>query len=53
MSTLSFVLALVFVLTAPAIAGVSEARLPGIGTFAYDGSPIVTPTPQVVVVAFR
>jgi hypothetical protein len=50
---LSVIVALVFVLTAPAIAGVSEARLPGTGTFAYNGSPIVTPTPQVVVVAFR
>jgi hypothetical protein len=53
MLTVSVILALIVVLTAPAIAGVSEARLPGIGIFAYNGSPITPPTPQVVIVAFR
>jgi hypothetical protein len=53
MSSLSFVLALAFVFAVPSIADVSDARLPGVGAFAYNGPPIVTPAPQVVVVAFR
>jgi hypothetical protein len=53
MSTLSFVLVLAFVLAAPSMAGQSEARLPGTGTFAYNGSPIVAPAPEVIVVVSR
>jgi len=49
MRTLSFVLALAFVL-APSVAGLSDS-LPGIGTFAYNGSPIAASAPQAVVVA--
>jgi len=46
MRTLSFILAFAFVL-APRVAGLSD-NLPGIGTFAYNGSPIRTPqAPQV------
>jgi hypothetical protein len=53
MSSLSLVLALAFVLAASSMAGQPAARLPGIGTFAYNGSPIVTQTPQVIVVVSR
>jgi hypothetical protein len=53
MPTLSFVLALVFVLAGPSIAGTSDGSLPGAGTFAYNGSPIVTSVPQMIVVAAR
>ena len=53
MSALSLVLALAFVLAASSMAGQPAARLPGTGTFAYNGSPIVTPTPQVIVVVSR
>jgi hypothetical protein len=53
MSTLSIILALAFVLAAPSMAGLSDARLPGTGTFAYNGSPIITPAPQVIVVVSR
>ena len=49
MRTLSFILAFAFVL-APSVAGLSD-NLPGIGTFAYNGSPIVTSPPQGLVVA--
>jgi hypothetical protein len=49
MRTLSFILAFAFVL-APSVAGLSES-LPGIGTFAYSGSPIATSAPQAIVVA--
>ncbi len=49
MRTLSFILAFAFVL-APSVAGLSDS-LPGIGTFAYNGSPIVNSAPQALVVA--
>jgi hypothetical protein len=51
MRTLSFILAFAFVL-APSVAGLSDS-LPGIGTFAYNGSPIATSAPQFVVVATK
>jgi hypothetical protein len=53
MRTLSFVLAVAFVLVGPSLAGSSESSLPGIGTFAYSGSPIVMSASQAVVVAAR
>jgi hypothetical protein len=53
MRTLSFILASAFVLAGPSIVGSSDRSLPGIGTFAYGGSPIVTSAPQSVVVAAR
>jgi hypothetical protein len=52
MRTLSFILAFAFVL-APSVAGLSDTGLPGIGTFAYGGSPIATSASQVVVVAAK
>ncbi len=39
MRTLSFILALAFILAGPSMAGSSDGSLPGIGTFSY-GSPI-------------
>jgi len=53
MRTLSFILAFAFVLAGPSMAGSPDAGLPGIGTFAYNGSPIATPAPQGIVVAVR
>jgi hypothetical protein len=53
MRTLSFFLAFAFVLAGPSIAGSLEGGLPGIGTFAYNGSPIATSAPQAIVVAAR
>jgi hypothetical protein len=53
MRTLSFILAFAFVLAGPSIAGSLEGSLPGIGTFAYNGSRIVTSAPQAIVVAAR
>jgi hypothetical protein len=50
MRTVSFMLALAFVLVGPSMAGSAEGSLPGIGTFAYNGSPIVTPAKLVVAV---
>jgi hypothetical protein len=48
MRTLSFILAFAFVLAGPSVAGWSDTGLPGIGTFAYGGSPIAASAPIVV-----
>jgi hypothetical protein len=53
MQTLSFILAFAFILAGPTMAGSSDSRLPGIGTFAYNGSPIAVSAPQTIVVAAR
>jgi hypothetical protein len=52
MRTFSFILAFAFILAGPTLAGSSDNDLPGIGTFAYNGSPI-TAAPQAIVVAAR
>jgi hypothetical protein len=48
MRSISFVLAVAFLLVGPSLAGSSDNGLPGVGTFSYNGSPIVTSTPMVV-----
>ena len=53
MRTLSFILAFAFVLAGPLIAGSADSRLPGVGTFAYTGSPIVPASSHGMVVAAR
>jgi hypothetical protein len=53
MQTLSFILAVAFGVTGSSMAGSSEAGLPGIGTFAYNGSPIAASAAQAIVVAAR
>lgn len=53
MRTLSFILAFAFVVAGPSMAGTADNGLPGVGTFAYSGAPIVTPAPHAVVVAAR
>jgi len=49
MRTLSFAFA--FVLAGPSLAGWSDSSLPGAGTFAYTGFPILTSVSPVVVAA--
>ena len=51
MRTFSFILAFAFILAGPSMAGSSDKGLPGIGTFAYNGSPVATSAPQAIVVA--
>ncbi|OIQ69134.1 hypothetical protein GALL_492660 [mine drainage metagenome] len=51
MRTISFILAFAFVLGGPTLAGAPDGGLPGIGTFAYNASPIVTASPAIVVAA--
>ena len=48
MRTISFILAFAFVVVGPSLAGSSDNGLPGIGTFSYSGSPIITSAPMVV-----
>jgi hypothetical protein len=48
MRTASLILAFAFVISASSMAGSSEGGLPGIGTFAYTGSPVVASAPLVV-----
>jgi hypothetical protein len=48
MRTLSFILAFAFMLVGPSVAGSLDGGLPGIGTFAYGGSPIAASAPIVV-----
>lgn len=49
MRTLSFILAFAFMLAGPSMAGSNDSRLPGIGTFSYNGSPLISaPAPIVV-----
>ncbi len=51
MRTLCFILAFAFVLVGPSMAGSSDGNLPGIGTFTYNGKPIVSTVPRTVLVA--
>ena len=53
MRTLSLILAMAFVIAGPPIAGSPDNGLPGVGTFAYDGPPIVPLVPSAIVVAAR
>jgi hypothetical protein len=48
--TISFILALAFILGGSSMAGSPDIG-PGIGTFAYGGSPIATPAAHTIVVA--
>jgi len=49
MRALSYMIALVFVLTGPSLAGSTDRDMPGVGTFTYCGSPVVTPAPEIMV----
>jgi hypothetical protein len=48
MRTISFIIALASVLAGPSLAGPADRDLPGIGTFSYCGSPILSPAPKVL-----
>lgn len=48
MWTLSLILAVAFVMAGSSMAGAPNSDLPGIGTFSYNGSPVVTPAPMIV-----
>jgi hypothetical protein len=48
MRTASFILAFAFVISGSSMAGPADGGLPGIGTFAYTGSPVAASVPLVV-----
>ena len=48
MRALSYMIALVLVLTGPSLAGSADRDMPGVGTFVYCGTPIPTPTPALM-----
>lgn len=48
MRALSYMIALVFVLTGPSMAGSADRDMPGVGTFTYCGSPVATAAPEIV-----
>lgn len=48
MRTISFILAFAFILAGPSMAGSSDRDVPGIGTFAYNGSPVTVQAPIVM-----
>ena len=48
MRALSYIIAVVVVLTGPSLAGSADRDLPGIGTFTYCGSPIAAPAPAIM-----
>ena len=48
MRPFSYVLALILLLSGPSMAGSADHDLPGIGTFSYNGSPVVSPAPRVM-----
>ena len=45
MRPFSYVLALVLLLSGPSLAGSADHDLPGIGTFSYNGPPVLRPAP--------
>jgi hypothetical protein len=51
MRAFSFVVVLVLTLTGPSLAGNADRDMPGIGTFTYCGSPIMTPAADMAAVA--
>jgi hypothetical protein len=53
MRALSFILAFGFVLAGSSLAGSADSGLPGVGTFAYSGSPVAKTASQPIVVALR
>jgi hypothetical protein len=53
MRTTSFIVAFAFVMLGPSMAGSFDGGLPGVGTFAYNPSPIAPSTPRTIRVAVR
>ncbi len=53
MRALSYMIALVFVLSGPSMAGSADRDMPGVGTFTYCGSPMVTPAPEIMAAISR
>jgi hypothetical protein len=48
MRAVSYMIAVILVLTAPSLACSADGDLPGVGTFSYGGTPIWAPGPEIV-----
>ena len=48
MRALSYIIVLVLALTGPSLAGSVDRDVPGVGTFVYCGSPVMTPAPELL-----
>jgi hypothetical protein len=48
MRSLSYVIALAFLLTGPSLACSTDHDMPGVGTFSYCGTAVVTPAPEMI-----
>jgi hypothetical protein len=53
MRTFSFILAFGFLLAGPSVAGSVPDHLPGIGSFAYEGSPVTASAEPVLLATVR
>jgi hypothetical protein len=53
MRAFSFILTFAFFLVGPSLADSSEANMPGIGTFSYNGLAVNVDATQITVVAAR
>jgi len=53
MRTISFILAFAFIMAGPSMAGSTDGNLPGIGTFAYNGSPVINAEAPIVIAYAR
>jgi hypothetical protein len=53
MKTLSFMLAFAFGLACPTLAGSPDIGPKGVGTFAYNGSPIAVSSARAILIAGR
>ena len=48
MRALSYMIVLVLALTGSSLAGSADRDVPGVGTFVYCGSPVITPAPDLL-----
>jgi hypothetical protein len=48
MRAVTYMIAVILVLTAPSLAGSADGNLPGVGTFSYGGTRILAPAPEIV-----
>jgi hypothetical protein len=53
MRSFNFILTVACFLLGPSLAGSPDGGLQGVGTFSYNGSPVMADAPQLTVVAAR
>jgi len=48
MRGLSYIVALIFLLPGPPLASSADRDMPGVGTFSYCSTAVVTPAPEMI-----